>query len=160
MRDKAPSNLKIGSSELFFRRDPSSLSNGKKKEAASEDPSSEQDNGKPKATRNILLIRHSQYNLSGNSDKERILTPLGAHYVPWKVEQAAVWGGVNSHKYTLMLGSTIWYDDPCVSTSRSWAGRADGQEVGSVGTEVWCSDPLQHGQGYRDCTHHQQTPPR
>ena len=59
------------------RRDPSVLSNGKKKESATEDPSSEQDNSKPKATRNILLIRHSQYNLSGNSDKERILTPLG-----------------------------------------------------------------------------------
>ncbi|KAG7241367.1 hypothetical protein INR49_025567 [Caranx melampygus] len=46
------------------KRDPSVLSNGKKKESATEDPSSEQDNGKPKATRNILLIRHSQYNLS------------------------------------------------------------------------------------------------
>ncbi|XP_057686883.1 serine/threonine-protein phosphatase PGAM5, mitochondrial isoform X1 [Corythoichthys intestinalis] len=59
------------------KRDPSTLSNGKKKESTTEDPSSEQDNGKPKATRNILLIRHSQYNLSGSSDKERILTPLG-----------------------------------------------------------------------------------
>ncbi|KAM9822578.1 serine/threonine-protein phosphatase PGAM5, mitochondrial isoform 1-T1 [Syngnathus typhle] len=59
------------------KREPSTLSNGKKKESATEDPSSEQDNGKPKATRNILLIRHSQYNLSGSSDKERFLTPLG-----------------------------------------------------------------------------------
>lgn len=59
------------------RRDPSSLTNGKKKDTATEDPTSEQDNGKPKATRNILLIRHSQYNLSGSSDRERILTPLG-----------------------------------------------------------------------------------
>ncbi|XP_077378228.1 serine/threonine-protein phosphatase PGAM5, mitochondrial isoform X2 [Festucalex cinctus] len=59
------------------KREPSALSNGKKKESATEDPSSEQENGKPKATRNILLIRHSQYNLSGSSDKERILTPLG-----------------------------------------------------------------------------------
>ncbi|XP_061134045.1 serine/threonine-protein phosphatase PGAM5, mitochondrial isoform X1 [Syngnathus typhle] len=59
------------------KREPSTLSNGKKKESVTEDPSSEQDNGKPKATRNILLIRHSQYNLSGSSDKERFLTPLG-----------------------------------------------------------------------------------
>ncbi|XP_061841895.1 serine/threonine-protein phosphatase PGAM5, mitochondrial-like isoform X2 [Nerophis lumbriciformis] len=59
------------------KRDPSALTNGKKKESVTEDPSSEQDNGKSKATRNILLIRHSQYNLSGSSDKERILTPLG-----------------------------------------------------------------------------------
>lgn len=42
-----------------------------------ETPSPEQDSSKPKATRNILLIRHSQYNLSGNNDKERILTLLG-----------------------------------------------------------------------------------
>ena len=60
-----------------YRRDPSAFTNGKKKEKATEDLTSEPDNGKPKATRNILLIRHSQYNLSGNGDKERILTPLG-----------------------------------------------------------------------------------
>ncbi|XP_010778258.1 serine/threonine-protein phosphatase PGAM5, mitochondrial-like [Notothenia coriiceps] len=65
------------------KRDPSALTNGKKKESSTEDPSSEQDNGKPKATRNILLIRHSQYNLSGLSDKERILTPLGARSSPF-----------------------------------------------------------------------------
>ncbi|XP_029998606.1 serine/threonine-protein phosphatase PGAM5, mitochondrial isoform X2 [Sphaeramia orbicularis] len=61
------------------KRDPSALTNGKKekKETATEDPTSEQDNGKPKATRNILLIRHSQYNLSGVGDKERVLTSLG-----------------------------------------------------------------------------------
>ncbi|XP_029685326.1 serine/threonine-protein phosphatase PGAM5, mitochondrial isoform X2 [Takifugu rubripes] len=59
------------------KRDPSALINGKKKDSVTEDPSSEQDGCKPKATRNILLIRHSQYNLSGNNDKERILTPLG-----------------------------------------------------------------------------------
>lgn len=76
-RLKLLSNPKITVFLTLFRRDPSALTNGKKKESASEDPSSEQDNGKPKATRNILLIRHSQYNLSGSSDKERILTPLG-----------------------------------------------------------------------------------
>lgn len=59
------------------RRDPSALTNGKKKEVAAEELNSEPDNGKVKATRNILLIRHSQYNLSGSSDRERILTPLG-----------------------------------------------------------------------------------
>lgn len=50
-----------------------------------ENPSPEQDSSKPKATRNILLIRHSQYNLSGINDKERILTPLGhlsLHQIP------------------------------------------------------------------------------
>lgn len=62
---------------IVSRRDPSALINGKKKDSVTEEPSSEQDGCKPKATRNILLIRHSQYNLSGNNDKERILTPLG-----------------------------------------------------------------------------------
>jgi serine/threonine-protein phosphatase PGAM5 len=32
---------------------------------------------KPKAVRHIILIRHGQYNLSGKTDKERILTDLG-----------------------------------------------------------------------------------
>ncbi|CAM9212137.1 unnamed protein product [Lampetra planeri] len=63
------------------KRDPSALTNGKKKEVAAEELSSEPDNGKVKATRNILLIRHSQYNLSGSSDRERILTPLGVELV-------------------------------------------------------------------------------
>ncbi|MEQ2199834.1 hypothetical protein XENOCAPTIV_013577, partial [Xenoophorus captivus] len=61
--------------------DPSVLSNGRKKERVTEDPSSEQDNSKPKATRHILLIRHSQYNLSGNGDTERFLTPLGLNCI-------------------------------------------------------------------------------
>lgn len=66
----------LTSSFLVSRRDPSALTI-KKKDSMTENPSPEQDNSKPKATRNILLIRHSQYNLSGNSDKERMLTPLG-----------------------------------------------------------------------------------
>lgn len=32
---------------------------------------------KPKATRHLILIRHGQYNLDGETDKERILTELG-----------------------------------------------------------------------------------
>ncbi|XP_061586352.1 serine/threonine-protein phosphatase PGAM5, mitochondrial isoform X2 [Cololabis saira] len=85
------------------KRDPSVLTNGKKKESVSEDPSSEQDNSKPKATRNILLIRHSQYNLSGNSDKERILTPLGR-------EQAELTGNRLSAlglKYDVLIHSSM-----------------------------------------------------
>jgi len=37
----------------------------------------EDDSQKPKATRNLLLIRHGQYNLKGISDPERYLTELG-----------------------------------------------------------------------------------
>lgn len=32
---------------------------------------------KPTAVRNIILIRHGQYNTSGRTDQERILTELG-----------------------------------------------------------------------------------
>lgn len=32
---------------------------------------------KPKATRHLILIRHGQYNLDGETDKQRILTELG-----------------------------------------------------------------------------------
>jgi len=75
---------------LTSRRDPSANgTNGRKKEKATEDLPSEPDNGKPKATRNILLIRHSQYNLGGNGDKERILTPLGS------------WRSVAKHQFLL-----------------------------------------------------------
>nr|XP_019949356.1 PREDICTED: serine/threonine-protein phosphatase PGAM5, mitochondrial isoform X2 [Paralichthys olivaceus] len=85
------------------KRDPSVLSNGKKKESATEDPSSEQDNGKPKATRNILLIRHSQYNLSGNSDQERILTPLGREQAELTGQRLAALG----LKYDVLIHSSM-----------------------------------------------------
>lgn len=32
---------------------------------------------KPTATRNLILIRHGQYNLNGSKDEERYLTALG-----------------------------------------------------------------------------------
>lgn len=85
------------------KRDPSSFSNGRKKETAAEDPSSEQDNGKPKATRNVLLIRHSQYNLSGNGDKERILTPLGREQAELTGQRLAALG----LKYDVLIHSTM-----------------------------------------------------
>ncbi|XP_018523993.1 serine/threonine-protein phosphatase PGAM5, mitochondrial isoform X4 [Lates calcarifer] len=85
------------------KRDPSVLSNGKKKESATEDPTSEQDNGKPKATRNILLIRHSQYNLSGSSDKERILTPLGREQAELTGQRLAALG----LKYDVLIHSSM-----------------------------------------------------
>lgn len=89
------------------KRDPSALTNGKKKvkkeENATEDPSSEQDNGKPKATRNILLIRHSQYNLSGISDKERTLTPLGREQAEFTGKRLAELG----LKYDVLIHSSM-----------------------------------------------------
>lgn len=85
------------------KRDPSVLSNGRKKESVSEDPSSEQDNSKPKATRHILLIRHSQYNLSGNGDTERILTPLGREQAELTGQRLAALG----LKYDVLIHSSM-----------------------------------------------------
>lgn len=85
------------------KRDPSALVNGKKKESVTEDPSSEQENGKPKATRNILLIRHSQYNLSGSSDRERFLTPLGREQAELTGQRLAALG----LKYDLLIHSSM-----------------------------------------------------
>ncbi|XP_014026368.2 serine/threonine-protein phosphatase PGAM5, mitochondrial isoform X1 [Salmo salar] len=86
------------------KREPSpQFTNGKKKENTSEDPSSEQENGKPKATRNILFIRHSQYNLSGNGDHERILTPLGREQAELTGQRLAALG----LKYDIMVYSTM-----------------------------------------------------
>ncbi|KAK7895596.1 hypothetical protein WMY93_020921 [Mugilogobius chulae] len=87
------------------KRDPSALVNGKKKEKQSvtEDPSSEQENNKPKATRNILLIRHSQYNLSGVTDKERFLTPLGREQAELTGQRLAALG----LKYDLLIHSSM-----------------------------------------------------
>lgn len=58
---------------------------------------------KPKATRNIILIRHGQYNLSGKSDVERYLTEKG-------VEQAKLTGDrlvALNHPYDRMVRSTM-----------------------------------------------------
>ncbi|XP_046872051.1 serine/threonine-protein phosphatase PGAM5, mitochondrial isoform X2 [Hypomesus transpacificus] len=85
------------------KRDPTTLLNGKKKESLSEDPSTEQENGKPKATRNILLIRHSQYNLSGTGDMERILTPLGREQAELTGQRLATLG----LKYDILIHSTM-----------------------------------------------------
>ena len=42
-----------------------------------EQPQTEEDSQKPKATRHLILIRHGQYNLKGKTDPERYLSDLG-----------------------------------------------------------------------------------
>lgn len=59
------------------KREPSSISSPRRKASVGEENGLEVENNKPTATRHIFLIRHSQYNLSGSRDPERILTPLG-----------------------------------------------------------------------------------
>lgn len=47
----------------------------------------ELEKSKPKATRNLFLIRHGQYNLKGNGDEERTLTALGRE----QAEYTGIW---------------------------------------------------------------------
>ncbi|XP_051515611.1 serine/threonine-protein phosphatase PGAM5, mitochondrial-like isoform X2 [Myxocyprinus asiaticus] len=85
------------------KRDPSSTVNGKRKERAGDSGSPDTENNKPKATRHIFLIRHSQYNLNGNGDKERVLTPLGREQAELTGQRLAVLG----LKYDLLIHSSM-----------------------------------------------------
>ncbi|KAM9517196.1 serine/threonine-protein phosphatase PGAM5, mitochondrial-like [Salvelinus alpinus] len=88
------------------KRDPLALINGKKKkdkEITSEELNTEVENNKPKATRHIFLIRHSQYNLNGSVDKERVLTPLGREQAEYTGQRLAALG----LKYDVMVHSTM-----------------------------------------------------
>ncbi|XP_016409441.1 serine/threonine-protein phosphatase PGAM5, mitochondrial isoform X2 [Sinocyclocheilus rhinocerous] len=85
------------------KRDPSSMVNGTRKESAGDSGSPEAENNKPKATRHIFLIRHSQYNLKGDGDKERILTPLGREQAECTGQRLAVLG----LKYDVLIHSSM-----------------------------------------------------
>nr|XP_020445982.1 serine/threonine-protein phosphatase PGAM5, mitochondrial isoform X2 [Monopterus albus] len=115
------------------KREPFALSNGKKKENSTEDPSSEQDNGKPKATRNILLIRHSQYNLSGSNDKERILTPLGREQAELTGQRLAALG----LKYDVLIHSSM--------TRATETARIISKHLPGPGVELVSCDLLREG---------------
>ncbi|KAI4873792.1 hypothetical protein NFI96_017981, partial [Prochilodus magdalenae] len=85
------------------KRDPSLMVNPRKKESSGEGNSSEPENTKPRATRHILLIRHSQYNMNGNGDRERTLTPLGREQAELLGQRLASLG----LKYDVMVHSTM-----------------------------------------------------
>ncbi|XP_029108812.1 serine/threonine-protein phosphatase PGAM5, mitochondrial-like [Scleropages formosus] len=89
------------------KRDPITLMNSKKKRdkdtPLSDDPSAELEKKKPKATRHIILIRHSQYNLKGESDKERFLTSLGREQAELTGQRLATLG----LKYDFIVHSTM-----------------------------------------------------
>ena len=63
---------------LFYRREPHSLLKPSKDAVVDNDKI---EKVKPKATRNLILIRHGQYNLTGMKDDERFLTALGNTFV-------------------------------------------------------------------------------
>ncbi|XP_028852122.1 serine/threonine-protein phosphatase PGAM5, mitochondrial isoform X2 [Denticeps clupeoides] len=86
------------------KRDPSSLTNGKRKQtSAGDDSGAEVENSKPRATRHIFLIRHSQYNLNGSEDKERILTPLGREQAELTGQRLSALG----LKYDVLIHSSM-----------------------------------------------------
>ncbi|XP_069788664.1 serine/threonine-protein phosphatase PGAM5, mitochondrial isoform X2 [Narcine bancroftii] len=60
------------------KREPvSRIKPNQKNKEASEDVTTQLENYKAKATRHIFLIRHSQYDLTATTDKDRVLTSLG-----------------------------------------------------------------------------------
>lgn len=65
----------------FFRRPPPPPSESDDNNVEPKKPAKK----KPTAVRHLILIRHGQYNLNGEHDGERVLTPLGR-------EQAALTG--------------------------------------------------------------------
>uniref|UniRef100_A0A1B6J4Q5 Serine/threonine-protein phosphatase PGAM5, mitochondrial n=1 Tax=Homalodisca liturata TaxID=320908 RepID=A0A1B6J4Q5_9HEMI len=85
------------------RRDPSSVVKPPKGDEASARFSSELENAKPTAKRHIFLIRHGQYNLSGKTDTERILTKLGTEQAFLTGKRLQEFG----HKYTHLIVSTM-----------------------------------------------------
>ncbi|XP_050967070.1 serine/threonine-protein phosphatase PGAM5, mitochondrial isoform X1 [Labeo rohita] len=85
------------------KRDPLSIMNGRKKESAGDIGSPDGENNKPKATRYICLIRHSQYNLKGEGDKEKILTPLGREQAEFTGQRLAALG----LKYDVLIHSSM-----------------------------------------------------
>uniref|UniRef100_A0A8B9HC90 Serine/threonine-protein phosphatase PGAM5, mitochondrial n=1 Tax=Astyanax mexicanus TaxID=7994 RepID=A0A8B9HC90_ASTMX len=85
------------------RRDPSTMLSPRRKESSGEENSTEVENNKPRATRHIFLIRHSQYNLNGNGDRERTLTPLGREQAELLGQRLADLG----LKYDVMIHSSM-----------------------------------------------------
>ncbi|KAJ8384931.1 hypothetical protein AAFF_G00197390 [Aldrovandia affinis] len=90
----------IGWDTNWDKRDPGAVSEKKRSKHGSDE---EVENNKPKATRNILLIRHSQYNVNGNGDKERVLTALGREQADLTGQRLAALG----LKYDVMIHSTM-----------------------------------------------------
>ncbi|XP_023668064.1 serine/threonine-protein phosphatase PGAM5, mitochondrial [Paramormyrops kingsleyae] len=92
-----------GWDDNWDKRDLGSQITSKKTENNSEETSTEVDSGKPKATRHIFLIRHSQYNLNGSEDKDRVLTPLGREQAELTGQRLATLG----LKYNILIHSSM-----------------------------------------------------
>ena len=69
----------VKSTVLVCRRDPNVLTQSKKTHPSTKKDASNESvaQKKPKASRHLLLIRHGQYSVNGETDDQRTLTPLG-----------------------------------------------------------------------------------
>ncbi|NP_001082456.1 serine/threonine-protein phosphatase PGAM5, mitochondrial [Xenopus laevis] len=87
------------------RREPISMVNLSKinAETGEEELQLHLNKHKPKATRHIFLIRHSQYKLDGKTDFDRVLTPLGREQADLTGQRLASLG----HKYNHIVYSTM-----------------------------------------------------
>ncbi|XP_058230667.1 serine/threonine-protein phosphatase PGAM5, mitochondrial isoform X2 [Hemibagrus wyckioides] len=85
------------------KREPSSMSSSRRRGSVGEENGVEVENNKPTATRHIFLIRHSQYNLSGGSDSDRTLTPLGREQAELTGQRLASLG----LKYHILVHSSM-----------------------------------------------------
>jgi len=93
------------------RREPESLIDPKKNQLKLDamTPTEEKeyneiiDKMKAKVSRNIILIRHSQYNLEGNKDEERYITELGREQAKHTGQRLKTLG----LKYNLLVKSTM-----------------------------------------------------
>ncbi|XP_076854958.1 serine/threonine-protein phosphatase PGAM5, mitochondrial isoform X2 [Brachyhypopomus gauderio] len=83
------------------KRDPNS--SPRRKERSKEENGSDAENNKPTATRHIFLIRHSQYNLNGNGDREKTLTALGREQAELTGQRLAALG----IRYDVMIHSSM-----------------------------------------------------
>ncbi|XP_060763736.1 serine/threonine-protein phosphatase PGAM5, mitochondrial isoform X2 [Neoarius graeffei] len=85
------------------KRDPSSVSSTRRKGSVGDENGVEVENNKPTATRHIFLIRHSQYNLNGSGDKEKMLTALGREQAELTGQRLASLG----LKYDVLIHSSM-----------------------------------------------------
>ncbi|XP_053557872.1 serine/threonine-protein phosphatase PGAM5, mitochondrial isoform X2 [Bombina bombina] len=90
------------------RREPLSLVNLHKVTKANEETGEEElqlhvNKRKARATRHIFLIRHSQYNLDGKTDSERVLTSLGREQAEFTGKRLASLG----LKYNKIIHSSM-----------------------------------------------------
>jgi len=109
-----------------FRREPHNLLRPSKTGVTDDE---KLEKVKPTATRNLILIRHGQYNLNGSRDEERFLTALGTRK---KIEPLIDWS--NNELCNIIL------------LCRYWTGRLYRKETERIGHALFISCSVVHVQ--------------